>query len=155
MSAIENESQRMSLLFQYGVVDAHDVIAWVDSLIEQIDSPPDLLLDLSSTAPDNTGDILARLRRLSAGSEFWESFRSSIPQIRDYTAAHHDRAESIANHLVLTLISFQDEAPDDLHFLYWFDDAFSLAREGICGSPESVCHAFIQELDEWIADRPR
>jgi len=39
--------------------------------------------------------------------------------------------------------------PDDLHFVYRFDDAFSLAREGTYGEPQSVYRDFVHELDKF------
>jgi hypothetical protein len=149
MSAINQDAQRMSLLFQYGVVPADEVIAWADSWIVRMDSPPDSLFELSSTSPSNTGDILACLRQLSAGADFWIAFRAALPRLRDYVASHRDRAESIADHLYRTACSFQDSGvPDDLRFVWRFDDAFSLAREGIYGDSENVYREFVQCLDE-------
>ena len=41
------------------------------------------------------------------------------------------------------------DVPDDLHFLYRFDDAFSLAQGGY-GETETVYREFIHELDRFI-----
>jgi hypothetical protein len=48
MQNIAHDAQRMSLLFTYGVISGGDVIAWSDSIIVQIDSPSDSLLQLSN-----------------------------------------------------------------------------------------------------------
>jgi hypothetical protein len=150
MQSIVQDAQRLSLLFQYGVLDAGAVIAWADGAIAQMDSPSDSLLELSTTAPDKTADILSHLHRLSSGAEFWPALRSAIPQIRDFIVAHPDRADAIANHLFLTACSFGvGDVPDDLHFLYRFDDAFSLAHEGTYGDLETVYREFIRELEKF------
>lgn len=149
MTAIVQDALRMSLLFQFGAVAADEVIVWADSLIVQIDSPPDSLLELSTTSPSRTADILSCLRQLSAGAEFWAAFRSALPRLRDYVASHPDRAEGIANQLYLIACGFAvTDVPDDLHFVYHFDDAFSLAREGVYGDTETVYQEFIHELDK-------
>jgi hypothetical protein len=150
MQSIAQEAQRLSLLFQYGVFDAGAIIAWADTAIAQMDSPPDSLLELSTTAPDKTADILSRLHRLSSDAEFWPALRSAIPPIRDFIVAHPDRADAIANHLFLTACSFgAGDVPDDLRFLYRFDDAFSLAHEGTYGEAETVYREFIHELEKF------
>ena len=150
MQSIAQDAQRVSLLFQYGVLDASAVIAWADAAIVQMDSPPDSLLELSTTAPDKTADVLSCLHRLSSDAEFWSALRSAIPQLRDFVASHPDHAESIANHLFLTVCRFPvSELPDDLHFIYRFDDAFSLAREGTYGDTETVYREFVHEMERF------
>jgi hypothetical protein len=150
MQSITQDAQRVSLLFQYGVLDASAVIAWADTAIIQMDSPPDSLLELSTTAPDRTADVLSYLHRLSSGAEFWPALRSAIPQLRDFVVSHPDRAESIANHLFLTVCRFPGpELPDDLHFIYRFDDAFSLAREATYGDTETVYREFVHEMERF------
>ena len=71
-------------------------------------------------------------------------------EIRDFIVAHPDRADAIANHLFLTACSFGvSDVPDDLRFVYRFDDAFSLAHEGTYGEPETVYREFIHELEKF------
>jgi hypothetical protein len=150
MQSITQDAQRVSLLFQYGVLDADAVIAWADEAIIEMDSPPDALLALSTTAPDRTADVLSCLHRLSSGAEFWPALRGAIPQLRDFVASHPDRAESIANHLFLTTCSFGvRDVPDDLHFIYRFDDALSLAREGTYGDTDTVRREFVHEMERF------
>ena len=138
------------MLIQYGVLDASAVIAWADAMIVEMETPPDSLLELSTTAPDKTAEILSCLRRLSTGADFWTAFRSALPMLRDYVASHRDRAESIASHLFLTACGFGvGDVPEDLHFVYRFDDAFSLSREGTYGDPETVYREFIHSFMRW------
>jgi hypothetical protein len=150
MQSIAKDAQRMSLLFQWGVATADEIISWADSLIVHMDSPLDSLLELSTTSPAKTGDILSCLHRLSGGADFWAAFRCALHRVRDYVASHPERAEAIANHLFLAACGFSvSDVPDDLHFAYRFDDAFSLAREGTCGEPQTVYRGFIHELDKF------
>ncbi len=150
MTEIAQDAQRMSLLFQFGVATADEAISWADSWIQRTDSPAEALLELSTTPPGKTGDILSCLRQLSAGADFWNALRGALPRLRDYVASHRDRAEGIANQLFLTVCSFGvPEVPDDLSFAYRFGDAFSLAREGTYGDPETVYQEFIHELDKF------
>jgi hypothetical protein len=150
MPSLAEDAQRMTLLFEYGVVADDEVVAWADWFIVQMDSPPYLLLELSTTAPSKRGDILTCLHRLSVGADFWAAFRSALPRLRDYIASYPDRAEGIANQLSLTACnSPPSDVPDDLNFICHFDDAFSLAREGTYGESETVYREFVHELDRF------
>jgi len=148
--ALAQESQSITLLFQYGVVSATDIITWADSLVEKMDSPPDALLDLSATPSHKTGDILSCLHRLSAGADFWDALRKTLPRLRDFIAAHPDQAENIAHHLSGTVLSFDySEVPADLRFPDRIDDAFSLARQGTYGTRETAYQYFLLELNKF------
>ena len=148
MQSTPQDAQRVSLLFQYGVLDASAVIGWADAAIVQMDSPPDALLELSATAPEKTADVLSCLHCLSSGAEFWPALRSAMPQLRDFVVSHPERAESIAYHLFLTACGFGvADVPGDLHFIYRIDDAFSLARDGSYGDTESVYREFVHEME--------
>ena len=150
MQSITQDAQKVSLLFQFGVLDASAVIAWADTAIVQMEPPPDALIELSTTPPDRTADILSCLHRICSGAEFWPALRSTLPHIREFILAYPDRAAAIANDLFLTVCSFGiSEVPDDLHFVYRFDDAFSLAHEGTYGEPETVYREFVHELEKF------
>jgi hypothetical protein len=150
MQSITQEAERMSLLRQFGVRNDSDVIAWADSLIAQMDALPDVLLELSMTAPYKTADIISCLNRLRSGSDFWPAFRSTLPLIREFLVSHPERAECVANHLFLACCRFSySDVPEDLHFVYQFDDAFESASDGIFGNRRKVYRAFIDELGKF------
>jgi hypothetical protein len=151
MQSIAKEAQRISLLFDYGVLTGNEVIAWADSVIVELDSPPDSLIELSTVAPERTGDIISHLHRLSTGSDFWVAVKSAIPQIRDFIAAHPNRAEDIANHFYRTACSRMADIPKELNFFFRFDDAFSLANQGILGERRDIYRDFINELTEFAS----
>ncbi len=141
----------MSLFFQDGVFDGSAIIAWADAMIVEMETPPDSLLELSTTASEKTADILSCLNRLSAGAEFWKAFGSVMPLLREYLSSHRDRAKNIATQLCLTASDFSGgDVPQDFRFVYRLEDAFSLAQEGMCGDPESVYQEFIHELERFI-----
>lgn len=148
MPSLAQEAQRLSLLFKYGVVSAGELISWADSQIAELDSPPEALLELSITFPDDTGGIISRLHRLSAGADIWSAMRAALPRIRDYVTARPQDAEHIANHFYLTALTFEP-VPTDLRFLYRFDDAFYLAREGTYGDRETIYKDFLSELERF------
>jgi|ERR1051326_4791559 hypothetical protein len=149
MESIAQDAKRMSFLFHYGVLDGLAVIAWADAAIVQMDSPPDALLELSTTAPEQTADLLSYLDRLSSGAESWSALKSAIPRIRDFVASRPDRAEAIANQLFLTGCYGAGDVPEDLRFIFRYDDAFSLAREGQYGDTQTVYQEFLHEMERF------
>jgi hypothetical protein len=149
MLTIAQDAQRISLLFEYGVVSGTDVVGWSDSVILQMDSPPYELIELSLTAPDKTADIMSHLHQLSAGSDFWSALRSAMPQIRNFVVARPEQASSIAHHLFFTAVLNPDNVPKDLSFMFRYDDEFWLAEGGIHRDPETVHRNFIHELSKF------
>ena len=52
--------------------------------------------------------------------------------------------------MFLTVCSFDvGDVPKDLHFVYRFDDAFSLAREGTYGNTQAVYQEFVREMERF------
>lgn len=70
-------------------------------------------------------------------------------------------AERIASSLYMLACPNLDDMPDEFSFIYPFEDAFYLGREGIYGSEEAVYADFlaeleyIKELNEPVQPRPR
>lgn len=150
MSQLSQDAKRLSLLFDHGVATADEVIRWADLQIEAMDSPPEALLALSTISPNRTADIISVLHELSRGAEFWTAFRAALGRIHDQVASHPHHAEQLAKQFYFTVVRFSPaEVPDDLRFLYRLDDAFSLAREGTYGEPESVHREFLRELERF------
>jgi len=148
MKSIAQDAQRLSLLFQFGVIDAKAAISWADPFIVEMDSPPDLLIQLSTTAPEKTGDILSCLRALGLGADFWTAFRSTIPQIRAFIAFHPELAERVADHMSFIACTVGD-VPEDLFFINRYDDAFLLARQDMYGDVNTIREELIREMDEF------
>ena len=145
MPPYAQDAKRLSLLFDYGVASEQEVIAWADSQIVALDSPPDSLLQLAITSPADTAAIITHLHSLSADAEFWPAFRATLPQLHEHVRTHPADAERIANSLYHTILMFSD-VPTEFSFAYHFDYAFSLAREGIFGDEDEVRREFIHEL---------
>ena len=81
--------------------------------------------------------------------DFWQAFRALLGELHGYITAHPDRAETVASELYRTVVwSEPDEVPEDLNFIYHFDDAFSLAREGF-GETRAVLAEFLSELEKF------
>lgn len=146
--AFANDAQRLSLLFDYGVVTAHEVIQWADSQIVISESPPGPLIELSTTAPNQTADVISHLHALSAGADFWQALRAAVPRLHEYLTSNPKDAERIANALYRTVITARD-VPTDFQFAYLYDDAFSLVRENVYGDIETIRKDFIREFGKF------
>jgi len=151
MALDPTEANRIRLLFFFGVVTPEQVIAWSNAQIEALADPPTALFELSSTCPSNTGGIITNLTALSCDGDYWKSLRAAMPQIYEHVEAHPDDAERLANELYLSVVrSSPDDVPNEFKFIYRFDDAFTLAREGIYGNPLAVHEEFLSELHLFV-----
>jgi hypothetical protein len=88
--------------------------------------PPlsDALLDLSTTDPKNTAEIISCLNRLSDRTDLWVALRRALPEIYEYVRVSPRRAGRIAHHLYQTIWHSGTAAPDDLRFLDRYNDLF-------------------------------
>jgi len=146
---IAQDALRVSFLFQYGVLTANDVIGWADSMIVRLDSSPDLLLEISMISTEKTADIVSCLNRLGSEANHWAGLRAAFPQIRQFIITHPDQAVRIANQLFTTTCFSPQPVPKDLKFMFLYDDAFSLARDGVYGESKAVYSSFIAELERF------
>ncbi len=134
-------------MLQYGLASGIDVVKWADSQIIALDSPPGSLIDLSMTPTGQSADLLSHLRALASGADVWAAFRAVLGPLHDYVAARPSQAEDFAYELLRTAAWINPEGmPEDLRFLYHFDDAFFLARDGSFGRTEDVLQDFLREL---------
>ncbi len=140
-----DDAKRLSLLLEYGVPAEREAIAWADSQIATLDSPPHALLELSTTPPDHTAEILSQLHVLETGSDCWAALRAAIPYLHEHLVSHPADAPRVAAKLFHVVVS-ADDVPQDFMFAYHFDDAFDLARERVFGDLKSVEAEFINEL---------
>lgn len=152
MSAIAQEAQRLSLLFEIGVIDAGSVIDWADSQIVAVDSPPIPLIELSATSSERVGDIISHLHALARGADFWRAFRSALSTLHGHVSAHPSDTERIAGELYRRAVfTAPGNIPDDLSFLYRYGDAFDLAHQGVYGEISAVRKEFICELEKFTS----
>jgi trans-aconitate methyltransferase len=147
MPPYAQDAERLSLLFHYGVASDREVIEWPDAQIVALDSPPDALMQLAVTRPGDTAAIMSHLHTLSADAEFWPAFRAALARIHQHVVAHPGDAERIANDIYRTVLMFSD-VPDEFTFVYHFDDAFSLARDGTFDEA-TVLKEFTDELQKF------
>lgn len=148
MPPYAQDAKRLSLLFDYGVATVRDVIEWADSRIMALGSPPDALMQLAVTRSTDTAAFISHLHILSAEAEFWPAFRAALARLHEHVVAHPGDAGRIANAIYHTVLMFRD-VPREFSFVYRFDDAFSLAREGIVGDEENVRREFTDELQRF------
>jgi hypothetical protein len=113
-----------------------------------LDSPADALLQLAVTPRTQTADIITHLHTLSAEAEFWPAFRSALSRLYEHVASRPADAERIAYEIYRTVLMFPD-VPTEFSFAFRFDDAFSLAREGVFGDEDKVRREFIHELQRF------
>ncbi|HLX70536.1 MAG TPA: hypothetical protein VKV04_12995 [Verrucomicrobiae bacterium] len=148
MPPYTQDAKRLSLLFDYGVAAAREVIDWADSQIVALDSPPDALMQLAVTRPDDTGAIISHLHALSTEAEFWSAFRAVLGRLHRHVVSHPDDAARIATHLYRTAVMLS-KVPREFSFIYGYDDAFVLAKDGTYGDADTVLKEFTEDLQRF------
>jgi len=151
MDMIREEAQRTYVLVRLGVVKGAEVITWATDLVTQLEDPPLELLELVTTPADDFAGVLTWLTRLRVGADVWVARREAMPAVYRYLLAHPHEAERVANALFLEMAGSYSDMPEDLHFVYRTDEAFSLAREGAHGDLPTATREFMLELEKFGA----
>lgn len=150
MSIFAEDAQRVFWLLNYGVMSGADVIKWAEDRVAGIDLPPDPLLELTWTKPENTAEIISHLNSLKNGADFSEAFRRVLSCLHDYIATHPADAERIADRLLNTLAGFPiEEKTREFHFLYRCSDYFEHAQQGREIEQSAVLKDFLSELQKF------
>ena len=149
----ESDALRVSLLFDYAVIKPTDVTEWADAQIIALQSVPDRLIELSTTPPDRTADIVSHLHELGQGGNFLQAFRACLGELHQYLVSSPHECERIANILYRTICEHND-LPQEFNFLYRYDDGFALARENVYGDFATLRHEFINDLARFAPAQP-
>lgn len=146
MSSRIQEAATELFLLNLGVRSTTDVVQWSDATIAKEDSPHELLIELSTTPLERIDRFISILSDLRTGSDYWPSVRDAMPALHTFVLAHPEEAERIASSLYMIAAGELDRMPKEFSFIYRFDDAFYLAREGTYGRLEEVHADFLAEL---------
>lgn len=148
-SSLAQKSAKEWFLFTIGVKRSEDIIAWADRVIEEEDKPDARLIDLSTTPPERTDLFLAELERLRDGSDIWSAVRDGLDSVYDYVVLHPEEAERVAQALYSVASWYPKGMPNEFSFIFHFDDAFYLAKEGIYGGTDVVFADFVAHLKRY------
>ncbi|SES45607.1 hypothetical protein [Psychrobacillus sp. OK032] len=128
-----------------GLLNIQDVIKWADSVIEQCDTPPYEIIELSLSAKEKLEDITLRLMEIRG--DFDDNDLSS-KVILGLLNQYLNTPEDIAN-VIEKLDKLIEYLPDsyegikmEIHFL---SDGFYLAEENIYGDLKEV-HSNLKEF---------
>ena len=146
MNTLTQEAARELFLFNLGIRDSASIVRWADRHIAEDSATNSTLIELSTAPVERTDRFISHLSDLARGSDFWSAVRDAIGDLHDFVERHPGDAERIASSLFMLACANLDEMPDEFSFIYHFDDAFYLGREGIYGSEEAVYADFLAEL---------
>jgi hypothetical protein len=148
-ASIAQKSAREWFLFTIGVKKAEDIVAWADRVIAEEERPDARILDLSTTSPERTDVFVAELGRLKDGGDIWRAVADGLDAVHDFVVAHPEEAERIAQALYSVASWYPKGMPDEFSFIFHFDDAFYLAKEGIYGGTDAVYADFVAHLKRY------
>jgi hypothetical protein len=146
MSSVAQEAACELVLLHLGVKSTADVIAWADRVIAREDKPDSLLIELSTTPPEQFNEVYEALSRLENGCAYWAAVREALSNVHDFVEQHPEIAERVAKGLCPIVMKRGPKVPDDFIFMLSCDDAFDLARAGIFGDEKSATAHLLSDL---------
>ena len=147
MQDIRNDAARLSLLHDFGVISANEVVRWADDLIVSEAKPCQELIDLSTSSAKGVGDAL---RSLARGADVWLPIEAALPRILEFVTAKPDQAPIAARAFYHIAVDQKYEVPKTLRFFLNAEDDFDLAESGIYRFDE-VYHRFVDAIKAAIA----
>lgn len=138
MSTQKEEAEVLRKGLFHGLTSVNEVVAWADAQIVQVQAPHPALLDLALSRRAHPLDLCGLLAQVPgvAAKEI------VARQIFKRMLEHLDRDESTAPTLACALyeMALAGEAPSEEaeRQMWYFEDALTLARQGIGGTVEQA-----------------
>jgi hypothetical protein len=152
MKPYAQEAEIKRLEFMTGLITVSDVIAWADSLIEQMDIPDSEIIDLSLAGHSNSYELISILSEMAIGSDRFAAMKTVFGKMYSVLSQDVSHARKYSSAIMDFVVENHYNLPDDFYFMYGIDDAFELAEIGIYGSVDEISKRFIEELKPFCDD---
>ena len=144
----EAESLRLALIL--GLIDAHAVVGWADSVImSDRSSEAPVVLDLSLAAQKPVAELVSLLGQVSGDVDKAAVGRELAGQLRE--CLRSQRLDIVALARAMYRLLHEGYAPDKEFetMAYVIDDGVDLALEGVYGTLEDVRQEMATFLDRY------
>jgi len=135
---------------QVGVYTVDDVIEWVDAEISRVETPDDLLLDLTLMKASNPSDVLSKLRALSSNADNMLALRRVLGEMYPLLRSNSQYGPTFAKGLYELFVEFDYDVPEDLTAICALDDDYSMAIQGAVGTEKAVNDGFLNFLEPFF-----
>ena len=129
-----------------GLVEPTLVQEWVNEQISLSEAVSDELLDLAYIDSTRKKQMYSLLTAMPDENDDYEALRSLFSDVMKERLNDINFCAQLARELYLIFGAHNYECPDDFGFISHFDDAFSLAFQGVWGDPEMVQVEFIKHI---------
>jgi hypothetical protein len=145
MRDIAREAAELREALRLGLRSVRDVIEWSDSIIAKSDKPSMALIDLSSMWNANRPDVVSALNSISRDVPAADVVPSVLTLVYRRLVADPGYGMEFAREMYRLAV----EHGYPLEPL-WFDDAFDLAEQGVCGTVENVREELLEYVKRTI-----
>lgn len=140
----------LALAIEHGAAETGEASDWACEMVADDARAPDELLELAGAVRPNAPDVVRMLRAIAGECDAMAVFRKFLARLRDAARARPEGWPQIAR--LLEQLAILDQVPTALAGrCYSFDDARSLADQGVYGSVEAVeaeLRAFLETESE-------
>lgn len=125
-----------------GLFTKNEVIGWCDRLIESLDNPPYEIIELSLMGKKSISDLTQKLIEIGDLSDLKKVVKILLAILNHkFNLNEISLKEAIkSSYHLLMITNLWDEA--EFYSLYWMDDEYELAANGIYSNIDNVEEAF-------------
>ncbi|MEW8000309.1 MAG: hypothetical protein AB2765_16215 [Candidatus Thiodiazotropha endolucinida] len=143
---MERSPKYFAFGLRLGLIESQLVQEWVNEQITLSEVLSDELLDLSYIDNTRKKEMYSVLNAMPDENDDYEALRNLFSEVMKERLEDINYCAQLARELYLIFCAHKYECPDDFNFISHFDDAFSLAFQGILGDPEMVQMKFINHI---------
>lgn len=120
-----------------GFQTVQDVIRWADKLIEQFDSPPYEIIELSLSAKEKPDDVCFKLKMVKGEFDIDLPPKIILGLLGEYLNTTQD-----TSNVIMMLDRLIEHLPESCEWIelkiHWLSDGFYLAKQNIYGDLQEV-----------------
>jgi hypothetical protein len=143
MSDIAAEAAFLRKALLLGIRDVASVVAWSDSIIGELDEPPEAFIDLSGMSKAHVLDVTHVLESVAAPMSTVELLPRLLADAHDKLRVDPAYGPELARALYQVCLE-GTPLPSQFNALYSFADAYDLAKAGTFGSIREVYEELLE-----------
>lgn len=146
--SVEDQIAYLQVALELQVLDVPDIVRWADDQISADECPAYELIELALMGGSNQYDIASQLLRVGTPSlNRAEVLPYVLAKAHGKLLLDRDFGKVLAQGLFLSWVHSNYDFPDHLRLCGYFEDAYSLAENGVAGTVDQIN----QELLEFTA----
>lgn len=140
-----NDAIELKLGLEAGVIEAREVVAWADRVIEEHEYDDDVA-NLSLAAGASRKEMMSLLAPLIDRGQEWQAMRRTLRRMHQALLEEPSRAHEFARYLESFWIRQGYDGPADMTFMAGIEDEFQLAEQGVYGTVNDATKSLVDAL---------